>query len=135
MAKFLPYSFIAFLLEAQSASFFTASSFLVPLWIAKASRSQPRPSFGNTRSIGAPLALLVLPRYSNEMPATYSPAAAMLQGLEPECVYCAMFSCSASMYFQPPPLPLSSPQSVSQALTSKNPVPDEAGFGITICPL
>ena len=44
---------------------------------------------------------------------------AMLQGLEPECVYCAMFSCRPSMYFQPPPLPLSSPQSVSQAVTSK----------------
>ncbi len=84
-----------------------------------ASRSQPRPSFGNTRSIGAPLALLLLARYSNEMPSTYSPAAAMLHGLEPECVYWAMFSCSASMYFQPPPLPFSSPQSVSQAVTSK----------------
>ena len=32
---------------------------------------------------------------------TNSPAPAMLHGLEPECVYCAMFSCSASMYFQP----------------------------------
>ena len=84
-----------------------------------ASRSQPRPSFGNTRSIGAPLALLLLARYSNEMPTTYSPVAAMLHGLEPEWVYWAMFSCSASMYFQPPPLPFWSPQSVSQAVTSK----------------
>ena len=33
-------------------------------------------------------------------------------GFEPECVYWAMFSCSASMYFQPPPLPSWSPQSV-----------------------
>src|SRR5882672_8315924 len=129
MAKFLPYNSIAFLLEAQSASFFAASSFLVPLWMANASRSQPRPSFGNTRSIGAPLALLVLPRYSNEMPITNSPVAAMLQGFEPECVYCAMFSCSASMYFQPPPLPSLSPKSVSQAVTSKYPVPEDAGFG------
>ena len=119
MAKFLPYNIIASLLDAQSASFLAASSFLVPLWMAKASRSQPRPSFGNTRSMGAPLALLALPRYSNEMPTTNSPAAAMLQGLEPEWVYCAMFSCSASMYFQPPPLPLSSPNRVSQAVTSK----------------
>ena len=87
--------------------------------MAKDSRSQPRPSFGNTRSIGAPLALLALARYSKLMPTTYSPVAAMLQGLEPEWVYCAMFSCSASMYFQPPPLPLSSPHSVSQAVTSK----------------
>ena len=69
------------------------------------------------------------------MPTTYSPAAAMLQGLEPEWVYWAMFSCSASMYFQPPPLPSSSPQSVSQAVTSKKPVPEDAGFGITIWPL
>ena len=50
---------------------------------------------------------------------TYSPAAAMLHGFEPEWVYWAMFSCSASMYFQPPPLPSSSPKSVSQAVTSK----------------
>ena len=41
------------------------------------------------------------------------------QGLLPEWVYCAMFSCSASMNFQPPPLPLSSPNSCSQAATSK----------------
>ena len=132
IAKFLPYSSMASLLLAQSASLRAASSFLVPLWMAKASRSQPRPSLGNTRSMGAPLALLLWPRYSNEMPTVYSPAAAMLQGLEPECVYCAMFSCRPSMYFQPPPLPLSSPHSVSQALTSKKPVPDEAGLGITM---
>src|SRR5688500_5196457 len=85
-AKFLPYRIIASLLLAQSASFLAASSFLVPLWIANASRSQPSPSFGNTRSIGAPLDLLLWPRYSNDTPSTYSPAAAMLQGLEPECV-------------------------------------------------
>src|ERR671915_27927 len=126
MAKFLPYSFMAFLLEAQSASFFAASSFFVPLWIANASRSQPRPSFGNTRSIGAPFALLVLARYSKEMPITNSPVEAWLQGFEPECVYMAMFSCSLSMYAQPP----FSPQSVSHAATSKYPVPEEAGLGI-----
>src|SRR5687767_9112696 len=93
IAKFLPYSIMASLLLAQFASFLAASSFLVPLWMAKASRSQPNPSLGNTRSIGAPLLLLLWPRYSNEMPATYSPAAAMLHGLDPECVYCAMLSC------------------------------------------
>ena len=37
--------------------------------------------------MGAPLALLALPRYSNEMPKTYSPLAAMLQGFDPEWVY------------------------------------------------
>jgi len=31
--------------------------------------------------------------------------------------------------------PLSSPNSVSQAVTSKKPVPDETGLGITITPL
>ena len=36
------------------------------------------------------------------------------------------------MNFQPPPLPLSSPNSVSQAVTSKKPVPELAGLGMTI---
>src|SRR6185436_2289060 len=54
-----------------------------------------------------------------------------LQGLEPEWVYCAMFWCSASMYSQPP----FSPQSVNHAVTSKNPVPEDAGLGITTWPL
>jgi hypothetical protein len=35
------------------------------------------------------------------------------------------------MYFQPSV----SPKSCSQLLTSRKPVPDEAGFGITIVPL
>ena len=43
----------------------------------------------------------------------------MLQGLEPEWVYWAMFSCRPSMNFQPPPLPLVVAHSVSQAVTSK----------------
>src|SRR4029079_19298620 len=94
-------------------------------------RSQPRPSFGNTRSIGAALALFEFARYSNEMPMTNSPCAAWLHGFESECVYCATFSCSRSMYSQPP----FSPHSVSHAVTSKKPVPEEAGFGITTCPL
>jgi len=123
------------LLLAQSASFLAASRFFVPLWIAKASRSQPSPSFGNTRSIGAPRALLALARYSKLMPMTNSPDPAMLQGRDPECVYWAMFSCSASMYFQPPPSPPSSPNICSQASTLKKPVPDEAGLGMTIWPL
>ena len=63
----------------------------------------------------------------------------MLQGLLPLCVYCAMFSCRPSMNFQPPPvdspLPSLSPNKVSQAVTSKKPVPLEAGLGITIWPL
>src|SRR3954462_6889407 len=126
---------MASLLDAQSASFLAASSFFVPFMMPMASRSQPSPSLGKTSSMGAPFILLVLPRYSNEMPATYSPAAAMLHGLEPLCVYCAMLSCSASMYFQPPPLPPSSPQRESHAVTSKKPVPDDAGLGITTCPL
>src|SRR5262245_48074075 len=126
---------MASLLEAQSASFLAASSFLVPLWMPNASRSQPSPSFGNTRSIGAPLALLVLARYSKLMPSTNSPEAAMLHGLDPECVYIAMFSCSASMYFQPSPLPSLSPHRLSHAVTSKKPVPELAGLGITIWPL
>src|SRR5687767_12300109 len=126
---------MASLLDAQSASFFAASIFLVPLWMPNDSRSQPRPSFGNTRSIGAPLALLVLARYSNEIPTTNSPAAAMLHGLDPECVYCAMFSCSASMNFQPSPLPSLSPHRLSHAVTSKKPVPELAGLGITTWPL
>src|SRR5262245_11583470 len=96
-----------------------------------ATRSQPRPSFGNTRSIGAPFALFEFARYSNEIPTTNSPCAAWLHGFEPECVYCAMLSCSLSMYSQPP----FSPQSVSHAVTSKKPVPDDAGLGITTWPL
>src|SRR5262245_64023181 len=42
-----------------------------------------------------------------------------------------MFWWRASMYFQPS----ASPKSWSQLDTSRNPVPDEAGFGITIVPL
>ena len=55
-----------------------------------------------------------------------SPAAASLQGLEPEWVYRAMFSCRPSMYAQPP----SSPNSCSQLETSRKPVPEEFGLGM-----
>ena len=65
------------------------------------------------------------------MPTVNSPAAAEAQGFEPECMYCAMFSCRPSMNFQPS----ASPNICSQAVTSKKPVPDEAGCGITTWPL
>src|SRR6185436_12800715 len=113
------------------SSFFAASSFLVVLTMPVASMSQPSPSLGKTNITGAPDFLTCCARYSNEMPTTNSPAPDWRQGLEPECVYCAMFSCSASMYFQPS----FSPKSCSQAVTSKNPVPLDAGFGMVICPL
>src|SRR5258705_9444279 len=92
-----------------------------------ASMSQPSPSLGNTSITGAPDFLTCCARKSNEMPTTNSPAPDWRQGLEPECVYRAMFSCSASMYFQPP----ASPMVCSHAETSKNPVPLEAGVGAT----
>jgi hypothetical protein len=65
------------------------------------------------------------------MPTTYSPFAAEAHGREPECMYCAMFSCRPSMNFHPS----ASPHSCSHAVTSKNPVPLEAGCGMTIWPL
>ena len=55
--------------------------------MAVASTSQPRPSFGKTRSIGAPLSLSLAARYSKEIPTGNSPAAACLQGLDPEWVF------------------------------------------------
>ena len=82
-------------------------------------------------SIGAPDFLVVTARYSNEMPIGNLARAAMRHGCEPECVYCAMFSCSASMNFQPS----ASPHICSQPATSRKPVPEDAGFGITILPL
>src|SRR6266446_1790026 len=103
MAKLRPYSVMASVLDAQSASSLAAEARRVPLTIAKDSRSQPSPSFGNTRSMGAPLALLTLPRYSKLMPTTASPLLAMVQGLDPDAVYCDTFTCSASMNCQPPP--------------------------------
>ena len=77
--------------------------FLVPLWMPKA----PGPSRDLSwehKVDRRTFALLLLPRYSNEMPSTNSPDAAMLQGFEPEWVYCAMFSCRPFMNCQPPPL-------------------------------
>ena len=62
--------------DDQSANFFAASSFFVPFMMPTASRSQPRPSVGKIRSIGAPDALVVLARYSNAMPMGNSPAPA-----------------------------------------------------------
>ena len=108
-----------------------ASTFLLAFMMPEASRSQPRPSLGKTISIGAPDFFTVTARYSNEMPIGNSPCPARVQGCEPECVYSAMFSCNASMNFQPS----ASPHICSQPATSRKPVPDEAGLGITILPL
>src|SRR5438552_2351601 len=115
----------------QSTSVLAASRFFVPFTIEVASMSQPEPSDGNTISIGAPCFFCRAARNSNDTPIGYSPAPAMVHGLEPECVYTPMFWWSASMYFQPSV----SPKSCSQLVTSRNPVPEEAGFGITIVPL
>src|SRR5215217_6652179 len=68
---------------------------------------------------------------SKPIPAMRSPFAACTQGAEPECVYTAMFSCSASMNFQPS----ASPITCSQAAIVRYPVPDDAGCGITTLPL
>src|SRR5215470_5018490 len=97
----------------------------------EASRSQPSPSLGKMMSIGAPDFLVVTARYSNEIPIGNSPEPAERHGAEPECVYWAMFSCSASMNFQAS----ASPHICSQPATSRKPVPEDAGFGITILPL
>ena len=66
------------------------------------------------------------PRNGQEIPTMYSPLAACLQGVEPEWVYVATFSCSLSMYAQAS----SSPQICIQLDTSRKPVPDEFGFGM-----
>src|SRR5215471_20559078 len=130
-AKFLEKSAIASGVASQSISLRAASTFLVVFMIPEASRSQPSPSLGKMMSIGAPDFLVVTARYSKETPIGNSPDPAERHGAEPECVYCAMFSCSASMYFQPS----ASPHICSQPATSRKPVPEEAGFGITILPL
>ncbi len=129
-AKFFSYSAIASREAEKSASLRAASRFLLPLTMAVASMSQPRPSLGSTISIGAPSFFDFMARYSNAMPIGNSPCAAILHGLEPECVYRPMFLCRASMYCQP----FCSPIICSQALTSRKPVPDEAGCGITTLP-
>ena len=97
IAKFLAYSSLASRVDAQSASLRAVTMLGVPLTMAVDSRSQPRPSCGNSTSIGAPLVRNTLARYSNAMPTGNSPAAAITQGLEPEWVYTAMLSCSLSM--------------------------------------
>ena len=58
----------------------------VPAMIAVASMSQPTPSDGTMISSGAPAAFDLAPRNANEMPIGISPAAANLQGFEPEWV-------------------------------------------------
>src|SRR5262245_20803958 len=99
--------------------------------MAVVSMSQPDFSDGKMMSIGAPCFFMRAARNSNEMPMGYWRAPAMVQGLELECDYPTMFWWSASMYFQPS----ASPNSWSHLDTSRNPVPDEEGFGITIVPL
>ena len=54
--------------------------------MAVVSMSQPDFSDGKTRSIGAPCFFTRAPRNSNEMPTGYSPAPAIVHGLEPEWV-------------------------------------------------
>src|SRR5437764_15262005 len=116
---------------SQSMSLRAASTFLVVFMMPEASRSQPRPSLGKMTSIGAPDFLVVTARYSNDTPIGNSPAPACLQGCEPECVYMPMFSCNASMNFQAS----ASPHICNQPATSRKPVPEDAGFGITTLPL
>ena len=65
------------------------------------------------------------------MPMGNSPAPACLHGLEPEWTYRAMFWCSLSRYSQP----FCSPINCRRADTVRKPVPEEAGFGMTRCPL
>src|SRR6202008_1698269 len=130
-AKFLEKSSIACGVASQSMSLRAASTFLVVFMIPEASRSHPRASVGKIMSIGAPDFFVVTARYSNEMPIGNSPDPAARHGADPECTYCAAFSCSASMNFQPS----ASPHICSQPATSRKPVPDDAGFGITILPL
>src|SRR6266542_6506351 len=129
-AKFLEKSSIAAGVASQSISLRAASTFLVVFMMPEASRSQPRPSLGKMMSIGAPDFLVVTARYSNDTPIGNSPAPACRQGFEPECVYCAMLSCSASMYFQAS----ASPHICNQPATSRYPVPDDAGLGMTTLP-
>jgi len=56
---------------------------------------------GRIISTGAPSFFILAATYSNDTPMARSPAAASLQGLEPDFVYSAMFLSSASRYFQP----------------------------------
>src|SRR2546426_645811 len=129
-AKFFKKRAIASGVASQSISLRAASTFLVVFMMPEASRSQPRPSLGKTMSIGAPDFLVVTARYSKDTPIGNSPCPARAQGCEPECVYSAMFSCSASMNFHAS----ASPHICNQPATSRKPVPDEAGLGITILP-
>ncbi|MDT4837280.1 hypothetical protein FQZ97_710090 [compost metagenome] len=99
-AKFFAYSSLACLVTAQSARALAASCFLLVFMMPVASMSQPRPSLGSTMSMGAPSRLVLLARYSKDMPSANSPAPAWRQGLLPDRLYTPMFWCSASMYFQ-----------------------------------
>src|SRR5439155_19277671 len=69
--------------------------------------------------------------YSNVTPTARSPAAASMHGMLPDFVYSAMFLTSASRYFQP------SASFIRWRIdaTDRYPVPEEAGFGMTISPL
>ncbi|MNG09429.1 hypothetical protein D3C84_928480 [compost metagenome] len=96
-AKFWLYSCMASGLAAKSASLRAASGASLPLTMAVASTSQPRPSLGSTMSSGAPWRCSWMAGYSKEMPIGNSPAAASLHGLEPEWVYWPMLLCSLSM--------------------------------------
>ena len=105
---------------------------LLPFFVSPlASISYPEPSFGNTISTGAPSFFIFMATYSNDTPTARSPAAASLHGLLPDFVYSAMFLSSASRYFQP------SASFIRWRIdaTDRYPVPEEAGFGITISPL
>src|SRR5437764_13702631 len=110
----------------QSTSVLAASRFFVPFTIEVASMSQPEPSDGNTMSIGAPCFFCRAARNSNDTPIGYSPAPAMVHGLEPECVYTPMFWWSASMYLQHSV----SPKSWIQLLESEKTLTAGAGFRI-----
>src|SRR5438045_1349023 len=115
---------------SQSMSLRAASTVLVDFMMPEASRSHASSSVGKMMSMGAPDLFDVTARYSNDTPIGTSTAPAWRHGCEPECVYIPIFSCSASMNFQAS----ASPHICSQPATSRKPVPEDAGFGITILP-
>ena len=117
-------------LAAQSRNTFAAGliSFLRTSPIA--SRSHPDLSDGNTSSTGDPRWRSAMTRASSETPTGYSPAAAMVAGLEPEWVYWAMLAWSRSRYAHP----ASSPRAWSTPMMMKYPVPLDDGLGIVTSP-
>ncbi|MCY1368273.1 hypothetical protein D9M69_552430 [compost metagenome] len=68
---------------------------------------------------------------AKDTPIAYSPARAILQGREPEGVYCATFLSRSFSSAQP----FSWPRPCSSATIWRYPVPDAAGLGMTISPL